>query len=148
MTAALMALVQGELLDARKAQEKDRVLLLSTVLSEIKNREIELGRDLTDDDVVEVLRRAIKRRRESIEMYVQAGGVELAEVERREASGLEQWLPAAPSEEEIRAAVRAVVAAGVSALGAVMGKVMPLFKGRADGTVINRIVREELGSEP
>ena len=68
MAAALMALVQGELLDARKAQDKDRVLLLSTVLSEIKNREIELGRDLTDDDVVEVLRRAIKRRRESIEM--------------------------------------------------------------------------------
>ena len=81
-------------------------------------------------------------------MYVQAGREELAEVERREASALEQWLPAAPSEEEIRAAVRAVVDAGVSALGAVMGKVMPQFKGRADGTVINRIVREELGSGP
>jgi uncharacterized protein YqeY len=148
MAAALMALVQGELLDARKARDKDRVLLLSTVLSEIKNREIELGRDLTDEDVVEVLRRAIKRRRESIEMFVQAGREELADVERREASALEQWLPAAPSEEEIRDAVRAVIHAGVSALGAVMGKVVPQFKGRADGNVINRIVREELGTGP
>jgi len=140
--------VQGELLDARKARDKDRVLLLSTVLSEIKNREIELGRDLTDEDVVEVLRRAIKRRRESIEMFVQAGREELADVERREASALEQWLPAAPSEQEIRDAVRAVIHAGVSALGAVMGKVVPQFKGRADGNVINRIVREELGTGP
>ncbi len=148
MAAALMALVQGELLDARKARDKDRVLLLSTVLSEIKNREIELGRDLTDEDVVEVLRRAIKRRRESIEMFVQAGREELADVERREASALEQWLPAAPSEQEIRDAVRAVIHAGVSALGAVMGKVVPQFKGRADGNVINRIVREELGTGP
>ena len=58
--SGLMALVQGELNDARKAQDKPRVLLLGTVLSEIKNREIELRRELTDDDVIEVLRKALK----------------------------------------------------------------------------------------
>lgn len=143
--SGLMALVQGELLDARKAQDKDRVLLLGTVLSEIKNREIELKRDLTDEDVVEVLRKAIKRRRESVEMYQQAGREELASAERREAEALETWLPAAPTEAEMRAVARAAVDAGAAALGAVMGALMKAFKGKADGAVLNRIAREELG---
>jgi uncharacterized protein YqeY len=143
--AGLMALVQGELLDARKAQDKDRVLLLGTVLAELKNREIELKRDLTDDDVVEVLRKAIKRRRESVEMYQQGGREELAAAERREAEALETWLPAAPTEAEMRAVARAAVDAGAAALGAVMGALMKSFKGKADGAVLNRIAREELG---
>ena len=143
--AGLMALVQGELLDARKAQDKDRVLLLGTVLAELKNREIELKRDLSDDDVVEVLRKAIKRRRESVEMYQQGGREELAAAERREAEALETWLPAAPTEAEMRAVARAAVDAGAAALGAVMGALMKSFKGKADGAVLNRIAREELG---
>jgi uncharacterized protein YqeY len=143
--AGLMALVQGELLDARKAQDKDRVLLLGTVLAELKNREIELKRDLTDDDVVEVLRKAIKRRRESVEMYQQGGREELAAAERREAEALETWMPAAPTEAEMRAVARAAVDAGAAALGAVMGALMKSFKGKADGAVLNRIAREELG---
>ncbi len=143
--SALAARFQGELNVARKAQDKARVLLLGTVLSEIKNREIELKRALVDDDVVEVLRKAIKRRRESVEMYEQAGRNELAAVERQEAEALMVWLPAAPSDDEVRAAVRAAIAGGAKNIGAVMGKVMPAFKGRLDGTVINRIAREELG---
>ncbi len=144
--SGLMALVQGELLDARKAQDKDRVLLLGTVLSEIKNREIELRRDLNDEDVIEVLRKAIKRRRESVDMFEQAGRQEMAAVERREAEAIAVWLPAAPSDDEVRAAVREAIAGGAKAVGAVMGKVMPQFKGRIDGGVINRIAREELGT--
>jgi len=144
--SALMARVQGELTDARKAQDKERVLLLGTVLSEVKNREIELKRALVDDDVVEVVRKAIKRRRESVEMYEQAGRNELAATERREAEALEVYLPAAPSDDEVRAAVREAVAGGAKNIGAVMGKVMPRFKGRLDGAVINRIAREELGT--
>lgn len=143
--SALAARFQGELNVARKAQDKGRVLLLGTVLSDIKNREIELKRALVDDDVVEVLRKAIKRRRESVEMYEQAGRNELAAVERHEAEALMVWLPAAPSDDEVRAAVRAAIAGGAKNIGAVMGKVMPAFKGRLDGTVINRIAREELG---
>ena len=146
--SGLAARVRGELNAARKAQAKDRVLLLGTVLSEIKNREIELKRDLTDEDVVEVIRKAIKRRRESVELYEQAGRQELAAIERAEAQALEVWLPAAPSDAEVRAAVKEAIAGGASAIGAVMGKVMPRFKGRLDGSVINRIAREELGTTP
>lgn len=146
--SGLMALVQGELNNARKAQDKPRVLLLGTVLSEIKNREIELRRELTDDDVVEVLRKAIKRRRESVEMYEKAGRDELAATERSEAEAISVWLPAAPSDDEVRAAVREAIAGGApkNNIGAIMGKVMPRFKGRVDGSVINRIAREELGT--
>jgi uncharacterized protein YqeY len=146
--SGLAALVQGELLDARKAQDKGRVLLLGTVLSEIKNREIELKRDLNDEDVIEVLRKAIKRRRESGEMFEQAGRAELAATERQEAEAIQAWLPAAPSEDEIRAAVKAAIAAGASQIGAVIGRIMkdPAFKGRVDGNVLNKIAREELGT--
>lgn len=142
----LAARFQGELNVARKAQDKNNVLLLGTVLSDIKNREIELKRALVDEDVVEVLRKAIKRRRESAEMYEQGGRGELAAAEKREADTLGVWLPAAPSDDEVRAAVRAAVASGAKNIGAVMGKVMPAFKGRLDGSVINRIAREELPS--
>jgi len=143
----LAARLQGELNAARKAPDKERVLLLGTVLSDVKNREIEVKRVLVDDDVVEVLRKAIKRRRESVEMYEQAGRGELAANERREAEALSLWLPAAPSDDVVRAAVREAVAGGAKNVGAVMGKVMPRFKGRLDGSVINRIAREELGPQ-
>jgi uncharacterized protein YqeY len=142
----LAARLQGELNTARKAQDKDGVLLLGTVLADIKNHEIALRRDLTDEDVVEVIRKAIKRRKESAEMYETAARQELATVERREAAALEVYLPAAPSDDEVRAAVREAVAAGAKQIGAVMGKVMPRFKGRLDGSVLNRIAREELGT--
>lgn len=146
--SGLAALVQGELLDARKAQDKDRVLLLGTVLSEIKNRQLEVNRDLTDDDVIDVLRKAIKRRRESGEMFEQAGRTEMAATERREAETIAAWLPAAPTDDELRAAVREAITSGAAQMGAIIGKVMkdPRFKGRVDGSVLNRIVREELGT--
>lgn len=146
--SGLAARLQGELNVARKAQDKAQVLLLGTVLSDIRNHEIAIKRLPTDDDVIEVIRKAIKRRRESVEMYEKAGREELAATERREAEALEVYLPAAPSEDEIRAAVRAAIAGGAKQMGAVMGKVMPAYKGRVDGNVLNRIVREELGTSP
>src|SRR5213075_583810 len=65
----LLARLQGDLNSARKSQDKGGTLLLGTVLSEVKNKKIELRRDPTDDDVIDVLRKSIKRRRESVEMY-------------------------------------------------------------------------------
>lgn len=144
----LAARLQGELNVARKAQDKERVLLLGTVLADIRNHEIAIKRLPTDDDVVEVIRKAIKRRRESVEMFEKGGRAEQAAAERREAEALEAYLPAAPTDDEVRAAVRAAIAAGATQMGAVMGKVMPAFKGRLDGSVLNRIVREELGTSP
>ena len=139
--------LQSEMTAARKAQDKPATLLLGTTLSEVRNRAIELKRDLTDDDVLEVIRRGIKKRRESIEMYDKGGRAELAEKEKAEVAMLERYLPAQMSPEEIRAIVRSAIEGGAANVGAVMGKVMPQLKGKADGSAINAIVREDLAGK-
>ena len=132
--------------EARKQRDQARTLLLSTILSDIKNREIELKRAPTDDETAEVLRRGIKKRRESVEVYEQVGRTEAAAAESAEIKALEAFLPAAVPPEEIRAAVREAIAGGAKDMGKVMGAVMPQFKGRADGKLVNQIVREELAA--
>jgi uncharacterized protein YqeY len=145
--SALQARLQAELTAARKAQDKPATLLLGTTLSEVKNRAIEVKRDLNDDDVIDVVRKAIKKHRESVEMFEKGGRNELAAKERAEITMLERYMPAQVSPDEIRSAVRAAIAAGANNLGAVMGKVVPQFKGRAEGSVINAIAREELAGK-
>lgn len=142
--SSLAETLQAALNGARKAQDKDRTLVLSTILAGLKNRQLELQRDLADDDVVEVLRKGIKTRRESVEQYTAANRPELAEKELAQIRVLEEFLPPAADPAEIRAAVRAAIAGGAKDVGKVMGAVMPQFKGRADGKVINQIAREEL----
>jgi uncharacterized protein YqeY len=132
--------------EARKQRDQARTLLLSTILSDIKNREIELKRAPTDDETAEVLRRGIKKRRESVEVYEKVGRTEAAATETAEIKALEAFLPAAIPPEEIRAAVREAIAGGAQDMGKVMGAVMPQFKGRADGKLVNQIVREELAA--
>ncbi|MBU6365200.1 MAG: GatB/YqeY domain-containing protein [Gemmatimonadetes bacterium] len=144
--APLLARLQAEQVAARKAQDRGRVLLLGTVVSEARNREIELRRALTDDDVVEVLRKAVKKRREASGVYAQAGRADMADREAAEAVALEAFLPAAVDPEEIRAAIREAVANGATAVGAVMGAVLPRFKGRVDGAVVSALVREALAA--
>jgi hypothetical protein len=129
---------------ARKAHQKDRTLVLGTILANVKNRELELGRDPTDDEVVEVLRKGIKIRREAHEQYSAAQRTDLADVELGQVKILEEFLPPAAQPEEIRAAARAAIEGGAKDVGKVMGVVMPRFKGRAEGKLINQIVREEL----
>ena len=131
---------------ARKQRDQARTLLLSTILSDVKNREIELGHTPTDDETAEVLRRGIKKRRESVEVYEKAGRTEAAASEANEIKILETYLPAAAPPDEIRAAVRDAIAGGATDMGKVMGAVMPKFKGRADGKLVNQIVREELAA--
>lgn len=143
----LLERVQSELNAARKAQDKPVLLLVGTLLADLRNREIELRRPLTDADALEVVRRGIKRRRESVEMYANAGRTELAETERAEVAMLERYLPARIDPEEIRTAVRAAIAGGASNVGAIMGAVMPAFKGRAEGNEISAIAREELANK-
>jgi uncharacterized protein YqeY len=129
---------------ARKAQDKQRTLVLGTIISNLKNREIDLRRPATDDEVVEVVRKGIKIRREAIEQYTAGGRQDLVDAEQAQVRILEEFLPPAVDPEEIRAAVREVIAGGARDVGKVMGQVLPKFKGRAEGKLINQIVREEL----
>jgi len=142
--AALLTRLQSDLNASRKASDKPGTLLLGTIIADIRNREIELKRDVTDEDVIEVLRKGIKKRREALEMFEKGGRAELAGVEAAQVKQLEAYLPAGASADEIRAAVQAAIEGGARNVGAVMSAVMPKLKGRADGSAINGIVREEL----
>jgi uncharacterized protein len=143
--AALLDRLRDELNASRKARNKPLTLVLGTVLSDIENHHTVVQRDLTDDDVIDVLRKAIKRRRESLEAFEKGGRAELAAQEREEIRVLDVYLPASVSDDDIRGAVRAAIAGGATNIGAVMGQVVPRYKGRAEGSTINRIAREELG---
>jgi uncharacterized protein len=129
---------------ARKAGDKDLVLVLGTTLAAIKNKELELGRVPNDPEVVDILRKGVKTRKESVEQFTTAKRQDLADKEAAEIRLLEQFLPPAVDPAEIRAAVRAAIAAGATDIGRVMQTVMPQFKGRVDGKDLNGIAREEL----
>ncbi|MCA2991198.1 MAG: GatB/YqeY domain-containing protein [Gemmatimonas sp.] len=141
---SLLARLQGDQAVARREQQKDRVMLLGMIVSEVRNREIELRRGATDDDVIDVIRKGIKKRRESVELYAKAGRTDLQDKEQQEVTLLEVYLPAQVDPAEVRAAVQQAIAAGAANVGAVMARVMPAFKGRVDGGVINAVAREEL----
>ena len=143
----LLSRLQQDLNAARKTGDKAAVIVLGTAIADVRIREIELRRDVTDDDVVDVVRKSIKRRREAIDMYLSAKREDLVAKERSELTTLERYLPAQVDESEIRAAVRAAIDGGAANIGAVMGKVVPQFKGRAEGSTINAIAREELSRQ-
>ena len=145
MAESLLEKLRADANAARRERDKLRTLVLTTTLSEVKNRAIELRRDLTDEDVRDMIGRAIKKRREAAEQIRAAGREELAAKEEQEAELLLTYMPAQLSEAEVREYVRAAVASGATTVGAVMSAVMPQVKGRFDGKETNRIVREELG---
>ena len=140
----LLDRLKRDLTTARRDRDKQRILLISMTLSEVKNLQIELGREPTDADVTEVVGRAVKRRREAAEQIRNAGRSEMADREEAEAVILTTYLPEQLTEDEVRELVRAAVGGGASNVGAVMAVVMPRLKGRFDGREANRIVREEL----
>jgi uncharacterized protein YqeY len=144
---SLLARLQQDLGTARKARNQAAVIVIGTAISDVKNREIELRRDVTDEDVVDVVRKSIKRRREAIELYLTAKRDDLVAKERAELETLEGYLPAQVDDTEIRAAIRAAIEGGAANIGAVMGRVVPQFKGRAEGSTINAIAREELSRQ-
>jgi uncharacterized protein YqeY len=144
--ASLGERLRAALNEARKSRDQSRTLLFSTLLADLKNRELELMHPLTDEESVEVVRRGIKKRRDAAEQFAAVGRADRAAVERTEAATLEAFMPAQAPPEEIRAAVRAAIAGGATDVGKVMGQVMPTFKGRADGKMINQIAREELSA--
>jgi hypothetical protein len=136
--------LQQDLNLARKAREKLRTVVLSTTLADLRNREIELGGEADDAEVLSVITRALKRRREAAQQMRAGGRTDLADKEEEEATILSAYLPQALTVEEVRSMVREIVAGGVQDLGRVMGQLMPRLKGRFDGKEANRIAREEL----
>jgi uncharacterized protein len=137
--------LRDDLNTARRARDKHRTMLLTTTLSEMRNKEIDLKHELSDAEAVDVIQKAIKRRREAAET-MRAARPELAEKEESEAAALAVYLPPQMSEEDVRRLVREAITGGASSMGAVMSKIAPVIKGVFDGREANRIVKEELGT--
>ena len=144
MSEDLKTRLRSDRIVVRKARNRLGTMVLTTLLSEVRNLEIEVGDELDDEGVQGVIVKAVKQRRDSARQMLEAGRPELAEKESEEASILQVYLPPALSESDVQALVREAIDAGATEMGAVMGRIMPKIRGRFDGKDANRIVREEL----
>jgi uncharacterized protein YqeY len=144
----LKAQVHEQMTAALRAGDKLRLGALRMLAASITNREKELLHELSDEEVREVAGKEVKRRTESIEAFASAGRTELAEKERAEREILEPFAPEQLADAEVDAmidgAISATGAASMRDMGKVMGAVMASAKGRVDGSVVQRKVRERL----
>lgn len=143
-TASLEQSIRQALDTARRQRDRHRTTVLTTLLSDLRNRAIEARAPLDDAGVIQVLAKAHSQRREAARQMREAGREELALKEESEMALIEEFLPPPLSEEEVRNEVRRLVAAGADQMGPLMGRLMPFVKGRFDGGRAAAIVREEL----
>ncbi len=145
---SLKARIEDDFKTAFKGQDKFAVEVLRMIKAEIKNREIEKKTALDEAETISVVASAIKKRRDSIELYTQGNRPELAEKEQKEVDLLSRYLPAQLSEAEVRGKVTAVIAAmgnpDIKQMGQVMKAVMAEVGKQADGAVVSRVVKEVL----
>ena len=138
----------ADMKDAMKNKEKDRLAVIRMVRGAIRQQEIDGQKELGEDDVIAVISKEVKMRRDSIEEFKKGGREDLVEKTQAEIDVLMPYLPAQLSEDEVRELVKAAVeqtgAATPKDMGKVMGVLMPKVKGRADGKMVNTIVKSFL----
>lgn len=145
--------IEAELKSALKSGEKEKAGVLRFLISAIKNHQIEIKvknkEYLADEEVMSVLRRQIKQRRDSIAEYEKGGRVDLAKKEKAELAIIENYLPAQVDVAKIREVVKAkkteLGVTGKSGFGRLMGEVMKELKGQANGDAVKKVVEDELG---
>ena len=140
--------IQKDMYKAMKEKEKERINALRNIIGKLKYKYIDKGDKLTEQEEIKVIQSLAKQRRESIEMYEQGGRNDLVEIEMKELSIIEEYLPQAMSEEEVRRLVRETVkktgAESMSDLGKVMPLVMKKGAGKVDGKIAQEILKELL----
>ena len=140
--------IQKDMYKAMKEKEKERINALRNIIGKLKYKYIDKGDKLTEQEEIKVIQSLAKQRRESIEMYKQGGRNDLVETETKELSIIEEYLPQAMSEEEVRRLVRETVketgAESMSDLGKVMPLVMKKGAGKVDGKIAQEILKELL----
>ena len=149
MSSPLFDKINSDLITAMKAKNENVVSALRMLKSAIKYKEVDLKRDATDEDVMDVLSKQAKQRKESIEGFEKGGRAEMAAKEKAELALIETFLPAALSDEElaklVEEAVKATGAAGPKEMGKVMGWLTPKIKGKADMGKVSGLVKAKLG---
>ena len=135
--------LKADLTAALKAGETLKLSVLRMLVSELGYKQIEVQRDLTDEDVVVVLNKEAKKRREAIESFTEGNRPEQAQKEQQELEILQVYMPRMMSEEEIRAELSKMDLP--KDFGQAMRIAAPAFKGKADGSLVARIVKETIG---
>lgn len=133
---------------AMRNQDKFKLSVIRMIRSSIKNVEIDQRKTLTDEDVLDILNREVKQRKDALEDYEKAGRDDLVQKVKEEIAIVSGYMPEQLDEEQIRRIVeetiREVGASSKSEMGKVMGALMPKIKGRADGKLVNRLVQQIL----
>lgn len=143
--------IKTDLTTALKASDTVRALSLRYLLSEVHNAEIAKGKDavLTEEELAAILQKQAKQRQESMDAYQKGGREDLVANERRELEMIKMYLPEQMSEDQIRELAQVSIqesgASGIADMGKVMGALMPKVSGRADGSLVSKVVRELLG---
>ena len=144
----LLERLDSDMISAAKARQSERLNAIRFVRSELKNRRIELGSDLSEEDAVDVVARVAKKLKEAVEQFEEAGREDIAGPERRKLEVVESYLPEKLSDDDLGEIVSKAIdetdAASMKDLGSVMKTVMPKVKGRADGNDVRRIATELL----
>lgn len=149
---AIQEQILADLKTAMKNKQKDRLKVLRSLKSKLLEREISERKggeaSLSDEQVVEVLMKAAKQRKESIDQFQEGGREDLVEAEQKELEVIESYLPEMLSEEEIRDIAQQKIeqldAQNMADMGKVMGAVMSELKGKAEGSLVSKVVKEEL----
>lgn len=140
--------IEQDLIGAMKEKNENLLSVLRMIKAALKNKEIELQKPLEEADVIGVLTKEAKKRKESALAFGQGGRPELAEKEKKEYEILNAYLPAQLGEEKIKKIVTETIAeigaASLSSMGKVIGAVVSKTKGQADGAIVSKIVKEEL----
>ena len=146
----LKARIQEEMKAAMKGGDKKRLGVIRLILAAVKQREVDERIELSDEQVLAVLDKMVKQRRDSVSQYEQAGRTELAEQETYEIGVIQEYLPSALDENEIAAlideAIATTGAASVKDMGKVMGLVKPQVQGRADMGQVSALVKGKLSA--
>ena len=146
---SLFKKIQNDMYTAMKAGEKESTNTLRITLAKLKDKQIEKRGDLTEEEVIKIIQTLVKQRKESIELYVQGGRNELADIEKNEIALLKKYLPQMISENDIKNIVETVInevgATSMSDMGKIMPEVMKRGKGLIDGRIAQRFVQESLG---
>jgi uncharacterized protein YqeY len=149
---ALKDKITTDLKNAMKSRQKDRIRVLRSLKAGILEKEISVRKDgeaeLSDQQVTEVLMKAAKQRKDSVEQFKEGGREDLVQNEQKELRIIESYLPEMLDEDEIREIARkkidAIGAKDLSDMGKVMGALMQQLKGKADGAKVSKVVKEEL----
>ena len=146
---SLFKKIQNDMYTAMKAGEKESTNTLRITLAKLKDKQIEKRDNLTEEEVIKIIQTLVKQRKESIELYVQGGRNELADIEKNEIALLINYLPQMISEDEIKNIVETVIkevgATSMSDMGKIMPEVMKRGKGLIDGKIAQKFVQESLG---